>query len=291
MRINHDIMQNDFHTNMKCETNIKLSASTVIVAGIVGVAIYCFWRGRKIKANQEDVKGIHQAVKKALQPSMIRCQENGPISSQTEGPWEAWDSLEGMTRLKNSDAKANFWNLVRFYESQIRLTYCSIATSVMALNALGIEAPLSKFLGRYQMFTQEEFFSTDVSKVIDPNEVLARGMSLEELTKVLRAFPVTVLKYEAQQLSQEEMRRILISALKNPNQCVLALYQRRAFQQIGGGHWSPIAAYDAKSDSFLVLDVARFKYPPVWVDATAFIRAMQTNNLLGSRGFLILEKK
>ena len=35
--------------------------------------------------------------------------------------------------------------------------------------------------------------------------------------------------------------------------------------QSGTGHFSPAAAYDAATDSVLVLDVARFKYPPHWV--------------------------
>ena len=33
----------------------------------------------------------------------------------------------------------------------------------------------------------------------------------------------------------------------------------------GGGHFSPIGGYHAPSDSALILDVARFKYPPYWV--------------------------
>lgn len=213
------------------------------------------------------------------------------LSTQKEEFLENWDSPEGMSRLQNSDAKENFWKLLRFYESQIRTTYCSVATSVIALNALSIEAPQSKFLGKYRMFTQEEFFSDSVRAVMDQSEVEKRGMSLEELAMVLSTFPIKVMKYEAQSLSHEEMRLLIVSALKNPNQTVLALYQRRELNQEGGGHWSPIAAYDAVSDSFLILDVARFKYPPVWIDASKFIHAMQTANIYNkSRGFIIIEK-
>ena len=45
-------------------------------------------------------------------------------------------------------------------------------------------------------------------------------------------------------------------------------YLRKAIGQERGGHISPLAAYDAKSDRFLILDVARYKYPPVWVKAS-----------------------
>jgi len=213
-------------------------------------------------------------------------------SIQRNDIWIEWDSSEGLSRLQKSHAKENFWNLLRFYESQIRPTYCSVATSVIGLNALSIEAPQSKFLGKYRMFTQEEFFSEQVSAMIDQTEVEKRGMSLAELAAALKTFPIKVSKYDAQDLSSTEIRDLLIAALKNSNQCVLALYQRKELQQVGGGHWSPIAAYDAESDSFLILDVARFKYPPVWINASAFIEALRTTNIYGeSRGFLIIEKE
>ncbi len=214
------------------------------------------------------------------------------ISIQENEHLEKWDSPEGLSRLQRCDAKENFWKLLRFYEAQIRLTYCSVATSVITLNTLSIQSPKSQFLEKYQMFTQEEFFSENVNAVIDQNKVAQRGMALEELAAVLNVFAVEVFKYEAQYLSHEEIRDLLIHALKNPNQCVLALYQRRELQQEGGGHWSPIAAYDIESDSFLILDVARYKYPPVWIGASAFINAMQTANIYGkSRGFIIIEKE
>ena len=39
----------------------------------------------------------------------------------------------------------------------------------------------------------------------------------------------------------------------------------RRLGQTGDGHFSPIGGYDAASDQVLLLDVARFKYPPHWV--------------------------
>lgn len=41
----------------------------------------------------------------------------------------------------------------------------------------------------------------------------------------------------------------------------------------GGGHFSPIGGYHASTDSALVLDVARFKYPPYWVALSDLWRA------------------
>jgi hypothetical protein len=45
---------------------------------------------------------------------------------------------------------------------------------------------------------------------------------------------------------------------------VIAAYSRKELLQTGDGHYSPIGGYHAPSDSVLILDVARFKYPPHW---------------------------
>ena len=42
-------------------------------------------------------------------------------------------------------------------------------------------------------------------------------------------------------------------------------HPRLAGPNAGGGHFSPIGGYHAGADAALVLDVARFKYPPYWV--------------------------
>lgn len=63
-----------------------------------------------------------------------------------------------------------------------------------------------------------------------------------------------------------------------------------ALAQTGGGHFSPIAAYDAESDSVLVLDVARFKYPPFWVTIEKLCQAMKTVEPVSGRprGFALV---
>jgi hypothetical protein len=67
-------------------------------------------------------------------------------------------------------------------------------------------------------------------------------------------------------------------------------YQRSAIAQQGSGHISPIAAYDSRSDRVLILDVARYRYPAVWVESEALWRAMGTVDKASgqSRGLLSL---
>ena len=70
-------------------------------------------------------------------------------------------------------------------------------------------------------------------------------------------------------------------------------YLRKAIGQQLGGHISPLAAYDAEADRFLILDVARYKYPPVWVTAKDLFDAMNTtdsDNQNKTRGFVLVSK-
>lgn len=200
--------------------------------------------------------------------------------------WIAWDTQEGIARLDSSTSKANVWKLMRFYECQITPTYCGIASSVMALNSLSLKPAKGK------IFYQSDLMSIH-PEAINIDKVNERGLPLPELYEFLQAFPVKVTVFNAVEYGDEALLNILIHALRDSNQVVLALYRREEVMQgDGGGHWSPVAAYDEKSDSFLVMDVARWKYPPVWITSKAFIKSLKTTNVNGvSRGFLIVEKK
>ena len=50
---------------------------------------------------------------------------------------------------------------------------------------------------------------------------------------------------------------------------IVVSFLRTSLGQTGTGHFSPIAAYHAGTDSCLVLDIARFKLPPYWVRSAA----------------------
>ncbi len=211
------------------------------------------------------------------------------IASSPNELWIEWDSQEGLHRLASSQAKVNYTTLLRYYESQMRGSYCGVATAVIALNALGMEAPQSEFLGKFRMFTQEEFFKGKVEEVVEKKVVEKAGLTLADMSRIMKTQPLTVKKYVAPYLTDEEIRTGITSALVDPSSFVIALYDRKSLKQLGNGHWSPIAAYDEESDSFLILDVARFKYPPYWVDAKTLFASMKTFDTDElPRGFIVL---
>ncbi|KAL3146796.1 Glutathione gamma-glutamylcysteinyltransferase 1, variant 2 [Trebouxia sp. C0009 RCD-2024] len=60
------------------------------------------------------------------------------------------------------------------------------------------------------------------------------------------------------------------------------------YHSAGDGHFSPVGGYHAESDMVLILDTARFKYPPHWVPLKGLFRAMaHVDSATGRpRGFL-----
>ena len=89
-----------------------------------------------------------------------------------------------------------------------------------------------------------------------------------------------------------EFRQLIADNLKQSNNFVIVNYLRKAIKQESGGHISPIAAYDKATDRFLLLDVSRYKYPPVWVKAEELWQAIDTVDFDGgkTRGFVLVSR-
>ena len=77
--------------------------------------------------------------------------------------------------------------------------------------------------------------------------------------------------------------------LRSDDDFLLVNYQRAELGQGEIGHISPVAAYHAASDRLLILDVATYKYPPVWASTEAVWSAMNTidSSADRSRGFIV----
>lgn len=63
------------------------------------------------------------------------------------------------------------------------------------------------------------------------------------------------------------LKQRVIAALSDHRSRVVLNYDRGGIGQgpMGHGHWSPLGAYNEETDSFLVMDVAKYKHPMVWV--------------------------
>ena len=66
--------------------------------------------------------------------------------------------------------------------------------------------------------------------------------------------------------ASSKMKDRVVAALKDLFSRVLYNYDRGGMGQgpLGHGHWSPLGGYHEATNSFLVMDVAKYKHPMVW---------------------------
>jgi len=222
------------------------------------------------------------------------CLAAGNVSAETLAlpePLISLSSERGARLLLESEANRAYWPLSIQFVTQKNQAYCGVASLVMVLNALGVPAPTAPEFEPFKTFTQDNLLNSDTEKVL-PKEVLAKiGMTLDQIGGILNTYLVKADVRHAADTSLDEFRTQATQALNSPNQYVIVNYLRRTIGQERGGHISPLAAYDAETDRFLVLDVSRYKYPPVWVKAEDLFAAMSTpdsDNENRTRGYVLV---
>ena len=167
-----------------------------------------------------------------------------------------FDTPQSAELFQDADIKSHFWTICRYFISEKFMTYCGIASSVTVLNSLGVESPDAPQIYPYKIFTQDNIFTDAVLHRRKPIEVEKGGNTLEQLAGILAVFDVDVQTCFADTLDVARCRTLLVEALKSPDQRVIVDFDRQTLLQKGNGHFSPLAAYHAGQDRFLLMDVA-----------------------------------
>jgi hypothetical protein len=226
----------------------------------------------------------------ALASGLLLTGANGETLSLPDN-LVGFSSHEGESYFAESDAREAYFPLASNFLTQKTQAYCGVASIVMVLNALNIPAPPVPEYVPYRTFTQDNVLTPQTDAVL-PREVLAHhGMTLDQIGGILLTQPVKVEVHHAGDSSVDEFRNLARSYLADPGHFVLINYQRGAIGQESGGHISPLGAYDSKTDRFLILDVARYRYPPVWARTSDVFDAMNTkdaDNAEKTRGFVLV---
>ncbi|MEK1855419.1 MAG: phytochelatin synthase family protein [Phyllobacterium sp.] len=181
---------------------------------------------------------------------------------------------EGWRRLLSARQNRDYFMLDSYVESERFLTFCSIASMAAALNSLGIPRPLDPTRYPYPYFTQDNIFVLANEQVKSFEAVVTDGLTLAEIGQFFSNLGVTPRVHFAEETGLDAMRTAIIAGLAAYDTRVIVNYDRSVLGQTGAGHVSPIGAYDEPTDSVLVLDVARYKYPPAWVPMQLMYRAM-----------------
>lgn len=193
--------------------------------------------------------------------------------------------------LFESEALAAFLPLMTYFTTQINQTYCGVASITMVLNALHVHTPISPDHAPYRLFTQSNVLNDLTDEITTPANVASGGMGLETVAELLEVYGVEAEAHRAHTSSVDDFRKRAVDYLGHEGHHVIVNYSRSALQQEGKGHISPLSAYDAESDRFLILDVARYKSPPIWVPTDRLFAAMAEpmgDNKLHTRGFVLV---
>lgn len=175
------------------------------------------------------------------------------------------------------------------FESQTEGCFCNLATICCCLNALEI-APPDASIGNWLYFTQDH-----LQLPIALEEIRKVGLTWKQVEQILGKYDVITTSRELDDAEDKAGIDVFRSDLKkamaeNSNTCIMANYSRKGLSQAGGGHWSPIGGYNEKMDYALILDVAKFKYPPHWVPLDVLYGAMDTLDGTRGRGWMVVQK-
>ena len=227
-----------------------------------------------------------------------------------------WSSGESLERLSRSVHKADFFPLSNHFVSQDNAIFCGPVSSAIVLNALrlgkreGLPRDRSS-IGEDEMAWLWKGADPFYGKYT-PNNVLSErtktrlevlgkpilikgeakrdyGLQLRQLAQVLGSHGLKVVTRVVDPGADSSVIRQEIAAnLATGDDYVLVNYARKALGQKGGGHISPLGAYDEGSDSFLIMDVNPNRAPWVWVAAKDLIAAMRTFDTVENRGYLLV---
>jgi len=228
----------------------------------------------------------------------------------------AFASEEGMARLARSAAKIDFPPLANQFEAQTNFLFCGPTTAAIVLNAVRARSPdLPRDRGRLQAedlrhisgdaviprYTQDNVISKGPKTraqvmgepmTINGKQVRDFGYQLRQLDELFKANALrTRLVIVDDRKPEKEIRTDLVENLKRSGDYVVVNYWRQAVGQQGGGHISPLGAYDAQSDSFLVLDVNPASAGWVWMPVTTLVKGMRTFDRVENRGYIHVESR
>ena len=172
--------------------------------------------------------------------------------------------------LSSLDDKSPYWSLTEHFINQSDPAYCGVTTLVMVLNSMSVD-PQIRWRGGWRYYGDEDVL---LSRCCLSSERIRRiGITMEEFQQLARCQGLAVELKRPSSETIDAFRRDMERSLLEGSKVVVS-FSRAALGQTGDGHFSPIAAYHPETDSVLVLDVARFKYPPYWVSLTELYQSM-----------------
>lgn len=248
-------------------------------------------------------------------PQALARDEAPASAAQTLVPFS---SEEGLARLVRSGARVDFPALANQFEAQSNGAFCGPTSAAIVLNTVrGRSTDLPRDLSRLRAvdlqylpsgfdptlprFTQENVIGKGLKTrsqvlgepaIVNGKQIKDFGYQLRQLDEMLRAHELaTRLVVVDDKKPDEDIRRDLADNLQRAGDYVIVNYRRSDVGQAGGAHISPLGAYDAATDSVLVLDVNPASAGWVWMPVASLIRGMRTFDTVENRGYILVQAR
>ncbi|MDA8793309.1 phytochelatin synthase family protein [Bacteriovoracaceae bacterium] len=250
---------------------------------------------------------------------LISCSTTKTIPAEKLEQHVYWGSSESNELFNQSEAKEDFYLLSNNFRAQPNRVLCGPTSGSIVMNAFqeiknheslpkdhydaGTEKEWLKkgFDLRIHTYTPYNFVNslkpaqakswTEIHGMPKKGEKKDWGLQVRQLDQIFKSHGInSKLKVVSEEMKIEEFVKDLEKNLATRNDYIVINYKRSALGQKGGGHISPIAAYDKQTRRVLIMDVNPNKYPWVWVSAKDLFKSMQTFDTVENRGYVILSK-
>ena len=195
----------------------------------------------------------------------------------------------------------DFWALMPYSLPQFNGSACSVASVTTVLN--GLQARQKQSKGE-SLLVQETVLKLLNDPAWNKGVLQGGGASLDELgdylTRLLSKLNIQA-KVDVVHMDDDgpEMAAKLRAALeqneKSDDDFLIFNFLQKVFVGDlfgGGGHFSPVAAYDAVNRRVLILDVYRKDYEPYWIPEQTALDGMATRDSTSrrNRGYLHIRR-
>lgn len=222
-------------------------------------------------------------------------------------PVNSTDGRAMLMEALNLGTAVHYINLATHHQAQETGSYCSAATTATIMNSFsgdGAPAPTTYEHTPNAYHKQWSVLSGECARRVHthngeqfgPGFASTNGVTFDEMisfahcwadVEATRASASTVAGFR-EAVASATSRQVRLG--RNVTSVVAFNFNRPALAQEGEGHWSHIGAYHEERDMVLVMDVAKYKYPPFWVPVElAYASANTVDHTSGeTRGWAVL---
>lgn len=194
----------------------------------------------------------------------------------------------------------SFFPLSEQFVTQSEPSYCALSSLAMVLNTLKYD-PKKIWKGIWR-WVDEETLQCESSKVCGHSleNIRNRGMAFFDFEALAKCHNVNIQSYPVDDKclegchshQYEHFRKLVIasSSSQDAHAFIVCNFSRKYLGQTGDGHFSPLGGYHPGENLVLVMDVARFKYPPYWVPLSELYEAMMCRDKAVNepRGYFVI---